>query len=48
MTVAGDTKILEPGLFVIISPNALHGGIALTDCKLIDLFTPVRLDYKNI
>jgi quercetin dioxygenase-like cupin family protein len=48
MTVAGNTQILEPNLFVIIPSNAIHGGIAITDCKLIDLFSPVREDYRNI
>ena len=48
MTIDGETKILEPGLFAIIPPNVVHGGTAVTDCKLIDLFSPVREDYKNI
>ena len=48
MTVNGDTQILEPGFFCIIPSNALHGGTALTDCKLIDIFSPVREDYRNL
>ncbi|RKR81377.1 hypothetical protein BDD43_1523 [Mucilaginibacter gracilis] len=47
MTVDNQTRILAPGLFAIIPPNAIHGGTAITNCKLIDLFTPVREDYKN-
>jgi quercetin dioxygenase-like cupin family protein len=48
MTVGDDTRILEPGLFCLIAPHMMHGGTALTDCKLIDVFSPVREDYKNI
>ena len=48
LTVAGFTKVLEPGLFAVIPPNVIHGGMAITDCKLIDVFSPVREDYKKL
>lgn len=48
MTVNGDTQVLEPGFFAVIPSNAEHGGIAVTDCKLIDLFSPVREDYRAL
>ena len=48
MTIAGEVKVLDTGSFAIIPSNTIHGGIAITDCKLIDLFSPVREDYKNI
>jgi len=48
LTVDGTAKVLEPGLFAIIPPNVVHGGIAVTDCKLIDVFSPVREDYKSL
>ncbi len=37
--------ILEPGKAIIIPSNALHSGIAITDCKIMDIFSPVRKDY---
>lgn len=48
MTVNGDTQILEPGFFAIIPSNVQHGGRAVTDCKLLDIFTPVREDYRAL
>ena len=48
MTVNGDTQVLEPGFFAIIPSNVQHGGTAITDCKLLDIFTPVREDYRAL
>jgi quercetin dioxygenase-like cupin family protein len=48
LTVNGVPQILEPGLFAIIPPNAWHSGIAITDCKLVDIFSPPREDYKRL
>jgi len=48
MVVDDVAQILEPGLFAIIPSNAWHGGTAITDCKLIDIFNPVREDYRQL
>ena len=48
LIVNGEAKVLEPGLFAIIPSNVEHGGTALTDCKLIDIFSPVREDYRAL
>jgi quercetin dioxygenase-like cupin family protein len=48
MTVNDITQILDPGMFAIIPSNAWHSGIAVTDCKLIDIFSPVREDYRQL
>ena len=45
-TLNGATKIYEPGSVVIIPSNAPHGGKALTSCKLMDVFSPVREEYR--
>jgi quercetin dioxygenase-like cupin family protein len=37
---------LTAGSYFIIPSNVWHGAIALTDCKLIDVFSPVREEYK--
>ena len=44
--VAGVTKIYRHGELVIIPPNIPHSGKALTPCKLMDIFSPVREAYK--
>ncbi|RZL50677.1 MAG: cupin domain-containing protein [Pedobacter sp.] len=48
LTIAGETKIYTPGMIAVIPPNVQHSGTALTDCKLLDIFLPVREDYKAL
>jgi len=45
-TVNGLTKLYKPGDLVVIPPFAPHSGKALTPCKLMDIFSPVREEYK--
>ncbi|MBC8047064.1 MAG: cupin domain-containing protein [Fimbriimonadaceae bacterium] len=46
LTVGDETKILEFGTVAFISGNVPHKAKAITDCKIIDVFYPVREDYK--
>jgi len=46
--IDGVVKQLDNGTFVIIPSNVWHSGKAITDCKLIDIFSPVREDYRNL
>lgn len=46
MTIAGQTKTCRAGDVVAIPPHVPHSARALTDCYLIDVFHPVREDYK--
>jgi quercetin dioxygenase-like cupin family protein len=46
LTVDGERKVYEPGGVVVIPSHVPHGGVAITNCKLMDMFSPVREDYK--
>ncbi|WP_224483369.1 cupin domain-containing protein [Robertkochia aurantiaca] len=46
LTVDGDTRIYEAGTVVYLPPHVPHGGKALTPCKITDIFSPVREEYR--
>jgi quercetin dioxygenase-like cupin family protein len=45
-TVGDETTVLEPGMVALIPGGALHGGKTLTTCRVIDVFSPARDDYR--
>lgn len=45
--VVGDEKrTMEPGDIAIIPGGVPHGGHAITECRVIDVFAPARDDYR--
>ena len=46
LTINGKTQILEGGDIVVIPPNVIHKGKALTNCEITDTFCPTREDYR--
>jgi quercetin dioxygenase-like cupin family protein len=46
LNVGGEVRKLSPGQVVFIPPNVPHSGKAITSCRVIDVFHPVREDYK--
>lgn len=47
MIIGGEKYTLTPGCFHVIPSNVWHSATAITDCKLIDVFGPVREEYKR-
>tara|TARA_Y200000002_G_scaffold307346_1_gene263426 strand:+ start:172 stop:483 length:312 start_codon:yes stop_codon:yes gene_type:complete len=45
-TLDGETKLYTVGDVIHIPPNVPHSGKAITICKLMDVFSPVREEYK--
>ncbi|MEA2036756.1 MAG: cupin domain-containing protein [Nanoarchaeota archaeon] len=47
LTIGDQTKVLGKGEVAIIYSNVKHSGKAITKCKILDVFHPVREDYKK-
>ncbi len=48
LVIGTEVRICEAGDIAVIPGNSPHSGEALTDCELIDIFHPVRVDYKEM
>src|SRR6476620_1531127 len=48
MKIGGEPYSLTAGTYHIIHSNVPHSGVAITDCIIIDTFSPVREDYKDL
>lgn len=46
LSISGIKKVITSGQPAVIPPEALHSGTAITDCEVIDVFYPIREDYK--
>lgn len=47
LVVAGMTHRLVPGTVMVLEPNVVHSGRAVTDCLVVDVFHPVREDFRG-
>jgi unsaturated pyranuronate lyase len=45
--VDGSRILLKAEDVLVIPPNAVHSGRALTELRLTDVFSPVREDYRG-
>lgn len=46
LVVDGVTHRLTPGKVLLIPSNVPHSGTAISDCRVLDVFYPLREDYK--
>ena len=46
MVIGGVPCPLKAGMFHVIPSNIPHSATTPADCKVIDVFSPVREDYK--
>ena len=46
LKVGDETRRMTPGKVAVIPGDVPHSGKAITNCKIIDVFYPVREDYK--
>ena len=46
LTLEGKEHRLEPGSVLVIPSHCTHSAVAETSCEVIDVFSPVREDYK--
>ncbi len=46
LTLDGIPKVYEPGELAVIPSGIKHGGKALTACRILDVFSPVREAYR--
>lgn len=44
-TINGETQVLLPGMAAHMPPDVPHAAKAITECKVIDCFMPVREDF---
>jgi quercetin dioxygenase-like cupin family protein len=47
MQIGDEEVVLESGHAQVIPSNTPHSAVALTACILIDVFSPVREDYRD-
>jgi quercetin dioxygenase-like cupin family protein len=46
LTVDGQPRVLSPGTVAVIPSGVRHSGRAITACRVVDVFQPVRQDYR--
>ena len=47
LEIDNEKIIIEENEVILIPSNIMHAGIAITDCELIDIFSPSREEYTN-
>lgn len=45
LVVGGEKRVIKPGDVAVIPGGVKHTGTALTPCRIIEVFYPIREDY---
>jgi len=45
LTIGDESRLLESGAMSVIPGNTPHSGMAITACRILDIFYPRREDY---
>lgn len=45
-TLGSETLVMESGMAAVIPGGTPHSGRALTVCRVLDVFSPTREDYR--
>ncbi|MBI1228373.1 MAG: cupin domain-containing protein [Bacteroidetes bacterium] len=45
--LGGEKMVLRSGECLVIPSNVPHSGRAITACRILDVFTPVREDFRK-
>ncbi len=48
LVVGEDRHVLGPGDVVVIPGGVVHSARGITDCRVLDVFAPVREDYRAL
>jgi len=47
ITIGGVTNMMKPGSIAVIPSHMHHSGKAITPCRILDVFYPLRKDYMS-
>lgn len=47
-TIGGETRVLTTGMAAFMQSDVPHSARAITECKVIDCFLPVREDFVEL
>ena len=47
LTVDGKEHRMSEGDVMLLAPNVVHSGHALSRCKVVDVFHPIREDFSS-
>lgn len=47
LTVDSVVHSLTPGKVMVLLPNIIHSGRAISECRVVDVFHPAREDFRG-